>query len=384
MFKFSLSLNAFAISTTLSHFPFPFSLKFLTTTATSNSFAVSYFINKFNFSPEFALKASKQVRFNSSQKPDSVLNFFTTHGFTDTDMQNIIKREPWLLNCDTHKRVLPKFQFLLSKGASPSDIVRMVSGSPRFMKLSLDDRVIPTYNSISKFLCSDQNAIASIISCPSLLSSKFVTENVKLLVNHGVENPSIFRIIHSRANVICSNPFELEKTLQELKIMGFDPSKSYFADALLAMRCISKSKWNEKIDAYKKWGWSEETIKEMVSRQPKCMLVSIDKINRVMEFWVNQLGWDDSYLVMRPGIFAYSLENRVIPRAVVVRYLLSKGLMNENASLTTAFFMSEKLFIEKYVECFEVEEASQVLKLYREKMNVEDKIAKDNLNISCL
>ncbi|XP_004488240.3 transcription termination factor MTERF15, mitochondrial-like [Cicer arietinum] len=380
MLKSFICNNAFAISTTLSHFsfPYPFSHKFLTTTTTSHSFTVSYLINNFNFSSELALKASKQVHFNTPNKADSVINFFTTHGFTDTDIQKIVKREPWLLSCDTHKRVLPKFQFLLSKGASPSDIVGIAVGNPRFMKTSLKNRVIPLYNLVNQFICSDQKTLASIISCPSLLCSDFVDSNIKLLVENGVCNSSIFRILRSRPSIIFCSPRELAESVEELKKLGLNPSMSFFGDALLAKRGISESKWNEKIDTFKKWGWSEETILEAIRRQPKCMLSSNDKINRVMEFWVNELGWDSSYLVKGPGIFGYGLEKRVIPRAMIVRYLLNKGLRSESASLLTPFYLSEKLFLERYVLCFEEEEKSYLLKLYYEMMKVENEKGQKN------
>ena len=119
MFKALLHPNDSAISTTsriLCNLHFPFSHKLLTTTTTTStpSFAVSYFINNLKFSSESALKASKLVHFKTSKKPDSVLNFFRTHGFTDSDIHKIIQREPWLLSYDTQKRVLPKFQFLPS------------------------------------------------------------------------------------------------------------------------------------------------------------------------------------------------------------------------------------------------------------------------------
>ncbi|XP_061341139.1 uncharacterized protein LOC133287526 [Gastrolobium bilobum] len=353
---------------------FPFSLKFCSTsTSDQHSFAVSYLINNCGFSPESALKASKVVRFKTSEKPDSVLTFFRNHGFSDSDIYNIIKREPWLLSCDTNKRVLPKFQFLLSKGASTSDIVRIATGSPRFLKLSLENHMIPAYNLVNRFLLCDKKVIASVICCPSLLSSNYLVPNVKLLVDNGVARSNLFRILRVKPYVISST--DLGKMVQELKKLGFDPSKTYFGDALIAKRSMSKSKWNEKIDSYKKWGWSEETILEAFRRQPNCMIASNDKINRVMRFWVNQLGWSSSYLIKGPGIFAYSLENRVIPRASVVQYLLSKGLRSEGASFLTPFFMSEKLFLRRFVKCFGEEETSQLLKLYQGKMNVEDKRA---------
>ncbi|GAU47451.1 hypothetical protein TSUD_404000 [Trifolium subterraneum] len=357
-------------TTTLHHSPFQFSLKFLTTSP-SHSFAASYLIDKFGFSSEFAFKASKIVHFKTSKKPDSVLNFFTTHGFTDSDIHSIIKREPWLLSCDTQKRILPKFQFLLSKGASNSDIVRMVVGNPRFLKPSLNNRVIPVYKLVTRFLKSEQRAIATVISLPYLLCSDYVIPNVNLMVDKGVCDSSISKIFSS--NIIFCKPRVLEDMVEELKNMGFDPSKIYFGDALLAKLGLSKSKWDEKIDTFKKWGWSDETILEAIRKQPKCMLVSTDKINRVMQFWVNDLGWDSFYLAKGPGMFSYGLEKRIVPRAMVVFCLHSKGLRSESASLLSPYFVSEKLFLERFVLRFKEEETAHLLNLYRTMMKVGDK-----------
>lgn len=245
------------------------------------------------------------------------------------------------------------------------------------MKLGLVNQVIPTYKLLRRFLQSDENTIASIISYAYLLSSDSLAPNIKLLVDSDVASSSIYRILRVRPNVICNR--DLGKFVDELKRLGFDASKTYFGDALLAKTGTSNSRWNEKIETYKRWGWSEETVLEMVRRQPKCMLASTDKINRVMQFWVNQLGWDSSYLVKGPGIFSYSFEKRVVPRALVIHYLLSKGLVRETASLVSPFFMSDKLFLQKYVECFEEEEASLLLKLYHGKVNMEgDKRGQEN------
>ncbi|PNY06534.1 hypothetical protein L195_g003003 [Trifolium pratense] len=304
MFKPFLFHNAFRLSTTtLHHSSFQFSLRFLTTSP-SHPFAVSYLIDKFGFSSEFAFKASKTLHFKTSKNPDSVLNVFTTYGFTDSDIQNIIRREPWLLSCN-----------------------------PRFMRSSLNNRVIPVY---------------------------------KL----GVCDSSIAKIICS--HIIFCKPRVFEEMVEELKNMGFDPSKIYFGDALLAKLGLSKSKWDAKIDTFKKWGWSEETILEAIRKQPKCMLASTDKINRVMQFWVNDLGWDSSYLAKGPGMFSYALEKRIVPRAMVVICLQTKGLRSESASLLSPFYVSEKVFLERFVLCFKEEETAHLLNLYRTMMKVGD------------
>nr|KYP58079.1 hypothetical protein KK1_004370 [Cajanus cajan] len=96
------------------------------------------------------------------------------------------------------------------------------------------------------------------------------------------------------------------------------------------------------------------------------MLRSMEKLNAVLGFWVGRLGWDHSALVASPTLFAYSLEKRVIPRALVVQHLMSKGLLKKGASLVTPFSMLDEAFLQKYVKCFK-EETSTLLELYRGK-----------------
>jgi mTERF domain-containing protein, mitochondrial len=108
-----------------------FSLHFSTNTSDSTSFAVSYLINNFGFSPQSAsrLCSTYAISFKTAQKPDSVINFFRNYGFSDSQLRLTISKEPWLLSCNPSRRVLPKFQFFLSKGASTSDIVNIFTKS---------------------------------------------------------------------------------------------------------------------------------------------------------------------------------------------------------------------------------------------------------------
>jgi mTERF domain-containing protein len=99
------------------------------------------------------------------------------------------------------------------------------------------------------------------------------------------------------------------------------------------------------------------------------MLVSIDKVNLVMSYWVNQLGWNSLALIKCPLIFGFSLEKRVIPRASILQFLLMKGLRKKNASLVTPFIYTEKLFLDKFVFNFK-EESDYLLKLYQDKMKL--------------
>ena len=153
------------------HHPSPIRIHCFSTTPTSDQqpFAVSYLINNCGFSQEAALKAYKRVRFDSPEKPDSVLAFFRSHGFSDSQINNIIGRAPELLTCDPNKRVLPKFEFLASKGASHSGILLMVTRAPRFLRRSLENHIVPMFELVRSFCPSDEKAIANVIACPTFM-----------------------------------------------------------------------------------------------------------------------------------------------------------------------------------------------------------------------
>lgn len=139
--------------------------------------------------------------------------------------------------------------------------------------------------------------------------------------------------------------------------------------ALLAKRTVNKAKWAEKVEAFKKWGWSDDDVFAAFKRQPYCMLNSPEKIDAVLSFWVNEYGSVASDLVKCPIIFQLSLQKRLIPRAAVLRLLVKKGLRKKSASMVMPFCMTEESFLDKFVRCFE-KHSLRLLKVYEESMNV--------------
>ncbi|XP_058726491.1 uncharacterized protein LOC131597844 [Vicia villosa] len=352
----------------LHHYPSPFSLHFCTNTFDSTSFAASYLTQNFGFSPQSASKlcSTHRLRFKTSQKPDTVLNLFKNHGFSDSQLHSMIAKAPGLLSCNPSKRILPKFQFLLSKAASNSDIVNLVSKNPRVLSPSLKNHIVPTYELIYRFLQSDKDVIASAIQNTDLLCAHRVRRNITMLIENGVSDSNIARLLRIRSWILSAR--DMLKFVEEVKNLGFNPSKINFSIALIAKIPVSKNLWQEKVETFKKWGWSDEDALEAFRKKPYCMLTSIDKINLVMSFWVNQLGWDAMAIAKTPYVLSLSLEKRIIPRAAVVQYLLGKGLTKKSASLTSPFVVSEKMFLDKFVKRFK-KESSYLLKLYEEKLN---------------
>ncbi|WJX26992.1 hypothetical protein P8452_15855 [Trifolium repens] len=162
------------------------------------------------------------------------------------------------------------------------------------------------------------------------------------------------------------------KVVMELKGWGFDPKTTFFITALCAKSLTSD--WQRKVGMYKKWGWSKEDIVSAFLKYPWCMLASLEKIEAVMGFFVKEIGWESTLLAKDPILITLSLERRIVPRAFVLKFLESKGLI-EDAKLAEPFEVTEKEFLKNFVDCFK-EEASQLLKLYEENKDTPNRALK--------
>jgi len=262
----------------------------------------------------------------------------------------MITKDPWLLSSQPHKRLLPKFQFFLSNGASSSDIVSLLTSNPRILRSSLEKRIIPLFELFSRFLKTNKDISICLIrhsTTFSMNSYHLIVSNINLMSDFGVPDNVIAKLLQNKPSIFGSR--DLIKSLEEVKGLGFDPSATTFGTALIAKKCLSKILWDEKFGVFKKWGWSDETVIRVFRYQPNLMLTSIDKINLMMSFWVNQMGWDPLALAKCPQMFCYSLHKRIIPRASVLQFLLLKGLREKNASLGLPFTYSENMFLNKCV-----------------------------------
>ena len=93
-----------------------FYLKFISTASNEQSFTVSYLIHTCGFSPERAASASKQLHLESREKPDLVIQFFESQGFSKAQALKAVRTIPEFLRVDAEKIFLPKIEFLKSKG----------------------------------------------------------------------------------------------------------------------------------------------------------------------------------------------------------------------------------------------------------------------------
>ncbi|KAM3755469.1 hypothetical protein ACB098_02G041900 [Castanea mollissima] len=336
-------------------------LRYISSTSTSNqpSFTVSYLINSCGFSPEAALSASKYVNFENPHKADLVISFFKHHGFSQTQISSIIRRHPTLLLSNPQKTLLPKLEFFQSKGCTSSDIVMILTRNPHLLKRSLKNKIIPSFDFFKNLLGTNEKTVIAVRRFSAILVNKvdtYAIPNVNLLRDNGVHGSAI------------SDQVRFKEIVEEVKEMGISPLRASFVDSVSVIIKMNKFTWERKVNAYKRWGLYEDEILVAFAKNPCFFRASEDKIMRVMDFLVNKMSLEASLIAKRPTLISLSLEKRLIPRAFAIQFLQSKGLVKKNFYLPTAFKYAEELFLQRFV-LRNKEEASELLQLYKEKMD---------------
>uniref|UniRef100_A0A2P2NYT3 Uncharacterized protein LOC8278951 n=1 Tax=Rhizophora mucronata TaxID=61149 RepID=A0A2P2NYT3_RHIMU len=340
--------------------------------AAQSSFMASYLMDTLGFSPESALKASKYLHYDNPDKPNAVIAFLKSHGFSESQIRKIVKRAPLLLQSNPEKTLLPKLEFFYSKGVSKLDLAIIFSGYGSVLTRSLEKQIIPSFNFFREFLESDEKVIKFIKRFAAMITvnlERVVAPNLDVLREIGVPKSNLASILLCEPRLIFSSTKQLKENLEKVKKMGISPSHFSFVLAASILGKLSKSNWVKKVDTYRKWGLSEEEVLAAFSKHPWFMMVSDDKIEAVMDVFVNQLGMDATDIAKGPYVFSMSLRKRIVPRAPVAQILISNGFLRKDFSLITFFGCNEKKFLEKYVFSYKGD-ALQLFNLYKEKLDL--------------
>jgi mTERF domain-containing protein len=146
-----------------------------------HSFTVSYLMNKCGFSLKSALEVSKQVHFETPDKPDSVLAVFKNYGFSKSQILNLVRRRPPVLLSRPNTTLLPKLEFFQSKGFSSHDVIKIISSYPWVLMYSLENKLVPAFDFLENLLQSDAVVIIVIMRSPRILNSN--VENMACIVD---------------------------------------------------------------------------------------------------------------------------------------------------------------------------------------------------------
>ncbi|CAH9085020.1 unnamed protein product [Cuscuta epithymum] len=324
--------------------------------AKKESFVVSYLIDKCGFAPEKAFSASKRITFKTPDNPDSVLSFLKTHGFSETQISKLIQRCPSILSCHPQNTLLPKIEFLKSVGFTVEEYTAMLCGGPSILQRSLGNQLLPTIEFLKQFFSSPEQIKVPLKRSPWIFSTScqaLMEDNIELLRRLQVPELSIVHYVQNQPRLFTKEKEEFKRILEDIKGMGFDPSKKLFMVAVHVASSMTRLTWEKKMRAYKKWGLSADQILETFVRNPWIMACSEEKILRGMDFFVNKLGLESSDVFRKPVLIMLSLEKRIIPRCLVYQALAAEGLLKDIKLFIGMFVLSEAKFVKKFVKCYE-------------------------------
>ncbi|KAL0428682.1 UNVERIFIED_CONTAM: hypothetical protein Sradi_0494200 [Sesamum radiatum] len=242
--------------------------------------------------------------------------------------------------------------------------------APTIFKRSLEKHIVPSYNYINSLFKSDRVNFVSTTKLGRILCcdlQRHLLPNVEVLREAGVPDKKISFLMVHQPRIFMVDEKRFRKTVEEVQKMGFSTSGLRFVLALEVCRSMSKSMWEKKVAIYKKWGCSDDEIISAFEKLPQCMSVSVDKIMAVMDFLVNNMGFDHSLVLKRPQLIYYSLEKRIRPRCSVYKILVENGLIKKRSNLTPVVEYTEKDFLKKFVMCYE-KEVPGLLQLYQEQL----------------
>lgn len=110
-------------------------------------------------------------------------------------------------------------------------------------------------------------------------------------------------------------------------------------------------------------GFSKKQIWEILRRRPNILLLTEENLKHHVDFLVKFAGLTLADFDKDPLLFQLSLEKRVIPRCRVIKALESMGFLKTKMHFRHILRMSEKSFLEIYVDSNE--KSSVLLDIYR-------------------
>ncbi|KAM0906991.1 hypothetical protein ACQ4PT_016404 [Festuca glaucescens] len=95
--------------------------------------------------------------------------------------------------------------------------------------------------------------------------------------------------------------------------------------------------------------WSDAEVITAVSKNPMVLRRSKETLESSSKLLISEIGLEPAYIARRPSMLNYSLEGRIRPRYHVLKFLKGNGLLDHDRGYYSAFKVTEKVFVEKYI-----------------------------------
>jgi mTERF domain-containing protein, mitochondrial len=315
---------------------------------------VEYLVQSCGLSLDDAHRASKHIlHLKSSDKPDAVLQFLRETGISESDIRTAVSRDSRILCSHVEKNLRPNIRKLRELGFSIKDISSMISRYPR-MLLS---NIVGKLDSWLEALGSVVYLSVVLKRAPAVLESSFqnvIMPNLSFLKEqHGLSLRRIVRLISLCPRLITCKIEFLKMKAEEAEELGVKYSSGTFVSALMLVCKVRRSIRDARLNNFRNLGFSDEEVVLLISKAPFLLSRSEELSGRTLEFLIKEAGCDMIDVVRNPNLLMYSLDNRLIPRNIVRKLLMSKGLPVAHRAFVSFVCPTEKQFVDKFILPYE-------------------------------
>ncbi|KAL9263160.1 Transcription termination factor MTERF8, chloroplastic-like protein [Drosera capensis] len=229
-------------------------------------------------------------------------------------------------------------------------MIRLLSGSRRFLSRSLGSSTLPVIETMRSILGSDENAVRVLKKLGSrrgLPSPKCLGDNVELLRSRGMSREAVSKLMLMYPGLFCRKMSSLEALIERVEgMLGIRMDMNMFAHGLYVLGSMSDEKLDAKFGAFRSYGWDDSDILIMARANPLVLAISELKVKSGLDYYMKQLGYHPKFIAAHPALLGYSMEKRVRPRNAVLQALKEKKLIQESFGLYTALLSTESEFLE--------------------------------------
>ncbi|XP_022862695.1 uncharacterized protein LOC111382892 [Olea europaea var. sylvestris] len=288
---------------------------------------------------------------NKQDKVEQIRILLRNYGLSDIQISTISQMHPKVFRFHPQNVILPKLKFLSSIGLSSDILHKIIVNNPWLLQRSLENKLIPCYNLLKNVPISNKDIVRIIKRNSRILGTNVekIAANVDAFRQMGVPQSSISFVMVNHPSLVLLNCEKLKRCVEETLSLGFNRLNTLFVQAVYVLCGSSKETWENKVKVYKSFGLSETEVQSAFRAHPLCMRLSVEKISRGMDFFVNEMGWSPTIVARWPAALFYHLEKSIIPRCQVIKVLMQKGLVKEHQTLMSFLGTTEEQFLDKYV-----------------------------------
>ncbi|KAF8733182.1 hypothetical protein HU200_015557 [Digitaria exilis] len=154
---------------------------------------------------------------------------------------------------------------------------------------------------------------------------------IALLRQWGLSVRAIAQLCLRSLWILHFEPGPLKDVVLHAEELGVPRSSPMFSQDMLVAASNTKETVAARLEFLKSTlGVYEGKVSTVVSKMPTILGISEECLLNKIQFLIKEVGLEPQFIVDRPNLLAFSLENRLVPRHRVMKALQAKGLLNSN------------------------------------------------------